>query len=57
MPVFWDKKTSSIVSNESSEILRFLTREFDEFAGKPDLDLYPEDLREQIDSINDWVYK
>ena len=57
MPVFWDKKTGSIVNNESSEILRFLNSEFNDFAQNPKLDLYPEALRKEIDSINSWVYR
>ena len=28
---------------------------FNEFAKKPDLDLYPEDLRANIDAVNEWV--
>lgn len=56
VPVFWDKKKGTIVNNESSEILRFLNSEFNEFAKNPKLDLYPEDLKKQIDDINTWVY-
>ena len=32
VPVFWDKKTGTIVNNESSEILRFLNSEFQDLA-------------------------
>ena len=47
-----------IVNNESSEIIRMLTKEFDEYATGPskDLDLYPVDLRDEIDSFNEWIY-
>ena len=45
------------MNNESSELMRFLTKEFNEFASNPDLDLYPEDLREEIDSVNEWIYR
>lgn len=55
--MFWDKETGSIVNNESSEILRFLNSEFNDFAKAPDLDLYPVGLREEIDAINTWVYR
>ncbi|CAM6031309.1 unnamed protein product, partial [Sphagnum compactum] len=58
VPVLWDKKTSTIVNNESSEILRMLTQEFDVFATGPyaNLDLYPSHLRSAIDAENDWIY-
>lgn len=55
--MFWDKKTETIVNNESSEVLRFVNSEFNEFAKNPELDLYPEDLREEIDSLNTWIYR
>ena len=51
MPILWDKKTGVIVNNESSEILRMFNTEFNEFAQKPDLDLYPEHLRKSIEEV------
>jgi len=56
VPVLWDSKLETIVSNESSEIIRMLNSEFNEFAKNPELDLYPENLREAIDEVNEWVY-
>jgi putative glutathione S-transferase len=56
VPILWDKKLNTIVSNESSEIIRMLNSEFNEFAKYKDLDLYPEHLRDAIDTVNDWVY-
>jgi putative glutathione S-transferase len=55
VPVLWDKKEGIIVSNESSEIIRMLNSEFDEW-GDSDLDFYPELLREEIDAVNEIVY-
>ena len=55
VPVLWDKKTRTIVSNESSEILRMLNEAFAAFANG-DVDLYPAALRPQIDEVNDFVY-
>ena len=55
VPVLWDKQTGTIVNNESAEILRMLNREFDAF-GDPSVDLYPEDLAEEIDRLNAFVY-
>ena len=55
VPVLWDRKTKTIVNNESSEIIRMLNSEFDEF-GDAGLDLYPHELRRDIDEINSFVY-
>lgn len=58
VPVLWDKKTKTVVSNESSEIIRDFTQAFDSLLeGKEkELDLYPEELRGEIDALNEWVY-
>ncbi len=60
VPVLWDKKMKTVVNNESSEIIQMFNSEFNEFCKTPEqsaLDLYPEELREQIDSVNEWVYR
>lgn len=56
VPLLWDRKTRTIVNNESSEIVRMLNAEFDEF-GDAALDLYPADLHSDIDEINQFVYE
>jgi putative glutathione S-transferase len=56
VPLLWDTKSGRAVNNESSEIIRMLNSEFNEFAANPELDLYPEELREEIDEINERVY-
>lgn len=56
----WDKKKKTIVNNESSELIRMFNSEFNEFCKTPEqraLDFYPEKLRAEIDSINEWIYK
>ncbi|TWA87353.1 putative glutathione S-transferase [Azospirillum brasilense] len=55
VPVLWDRKTGTIVSNESAEIVRMLNREFDAF-GDASLDFYPAELAEEIDRLNAFVY-
>lgn len=55
VPVLWDKKTGTIVSNESSDILRILNSAFDE-AGARRGDYYPVALRGEIDALNDEIY-
>jgi len=52
VPALWDKKTRTIVSNESSEIMRM----FDAAFTGNDVDLYPIALRPQIDAVNAFVY-
>src|SRR6202007_2436135 len=56
VPVLWDRKTRTIVNNESSEIIRMLNSEFDEF-GDATVDFYPEALRGAIDPINTFIYE
>ena len=56
VPVLWDRKTRTIVNNESSEIIRMLNSEFDDF-GNTTVDLYPNALRSAIDPINTFIYE
>ncbi len=55
VPVLWDKKTGSIVSNESAEIIRMFNTAFDGITADGQ-DFYPEDLREEIDAVNKRVF-
>lgn len=55
VPILWDKKINSIVSNESSEIIRMLNSAFDE-AGATDVNFLPKVLLAEIDTINEFVY-
>ena len=56
VPALWDRETGQIVNNESPEILRMLNSEFDAW-GDASLDLYPAALRDEIDVVNDVVYR
>jgi putative glutathione S-transferase len=56
VPVLFDKKLQTIVNNESAEIIRMLNTEFNAFAERPEIDLYPEEYRRQIDELNAWIY-
>ncbi len=56
VPVLWDRERDTIVSNESSEIIRMFNSAFDEITGNR-LDFYPEALRSEIDEINAFVYE
>jgi len=55
VPVLWDKEKKTIVNNESSEIIRMLNSEFNEF-GDSKRDFYPSNLRDEIDRVNLIVY-
>jgi len=55
VPVLWDRKTETIVSNESADIIRMLNSAFDGIGARRG-DYYPEALRETIDSVNERVY-
>lgn len=54
VPVLWDKATGTIVSNESADILQMFNRGFGALASGPDL--RPDDLTDQIEALNDFIY-
>jgi putative glutathione S-transferase len=55
VPVLWDKATDTLVSNESSEIIRMFNSAFDGVGARPG-DYYPGDLRDEIDGLNARIY-
>ncbi len=55
VPVLWDRERKTIVSNESSEIIRMLNTEFDAF-GDASVNFYPEALAAEIEEWNAFVY-
>ena len=55
VPVLWDKKNQTIVSNESSEIIRMFNKSFNELTGNT-LNFYPEQFQKKIDEINNFTY-
>ncbi|WP_448211315.1 glutathione S-transferase family protein [Colwellia sp. MEBiC06753] len=55
VPVLWDKKTQTIVNNESSDIIRIFNSAFNDLTGNHD-DYYPKALRTEIDKLNDRIY-
>jgi putative glutathione S-transferase len=55
VPVLWDKRRGTIVNNESADIVRMLNRGFGALATDA-FDLYPADLAEEIDALNDFIY-
>ncbi len=55
VPVLWDRKRGTIVSNESAEIIRMLNDAFDGVGARPG-DYRPAALRDEIDAVNARVY-
>jgi len=57
VPVFWDRRQETIVSNESADIIRMFNSAFNGLDGvNSELDLYPESLRAKVDAVNERVY-
>lgn len=56
VPVLWDRQRARIVNNESAEILRMLATVFAPLAAHP-VSLYPTELAEQIDALNERIYE
>lgn len=56
VPVLWDKHQKTIVNNESAEIIRMLNSAFDDVGATPG-DYYPNELRDDIDAINEQIYE
>ncbi|MES0864451.1 glutathione S-transferase family protein [Ruegeria sp. SCPT10] len=55
VPILWDKHQETIVSNESSEIIRMFNAAFDGITGNTD-DYWPEEMRDQIEEVNARIY-
>jgi len=55
VPVLWDRERRTMVNNESADILRMFNTAFAAFT-EPSVDLYPMDLRAEIDALNGEVY-
>ncbi len=55
VPILWDRERETIVSNESSEIIRMFNSAFDGITGNTD-DYWPEELREAIEPVNARIY-
>ena len=55
VPILWDKQQETIVSNESSEIIRMFNSAFDGLTGNT-LDFWPEPMRDEIEEVNTRIY-
>ena len=55
VPVLWDRQQNTIVSNESSEIIRMFNTAFNDLTGDTQ-DFYPQELRDDIEALNAVIY-
>jgi putative glutathione S-transferase len=55
VPILWDKQQGTIVSNESSEIIRMFNTAFDAITGNTH-DFWPEEMRGEIEEVNARIY-
>ena len=55
VPILWDKKNHTIVSNESPEIIRMFNSAFDDVGAIPG-DFSPPELLAEIDELNEFIY-
>ncbi len=55
VPALWDKETATIVSNESSEIIRMFNEAFAN-EGAAETDYYPRADRPEMDALNQRIY-
>lgn len=56
VPVLWDKETKRIVTNSDDDLMRMFNSEFNRFTDNR-IDLYPEELRQEIDELNRFIYE
>jgi len=55
VPVLWNSKDNKIINNESAEILRILNDDLRPIHNS-EINLYPTELQNQIDTFNDSIY-
>ena len=55
VPILWDKQQNTIVSNESSEIIRMFNSAFNDVTGNTD-DLWPQHMHDDIEVVNARIY-
>jgi len=58
VPLLWDKKENTAVNNESIDIMRIFNSEFNAFCPtveQKNLNLLPDDLKDQIEDMNQWI--
>ncbi|MFN2449001.1 MAG: glutathione S-transferase family protein [Candidatus Baltobacteraceae bacterium] len=57
VPVLWDRRSKTIVSNNDDHIMRMFETQFDALAKHPERDLYPAAHADEIERLNAWLYE
>jgi putative glutathione S-transferase len=57
VPVLWDKKQNAITSDKSSEIMKILNYEFNQFSRRPKLNLFPAGFKRENENLNKWIHE
>lgn len=56
VPVLWDRRGETVVSNDSGDIMRMFNSAFDDLGAKPD-DLFPDSLQPKIDRLSNELHE
>ena len=56
VPALIDVKTGKVVNNDYHKLTNYFEVDFKPFRKKNAPDLYPEELRDEIDELNDWLF-
>ncbi len=56
VPVLWDKKTETIVNNESSQIIRIFNSNFNDLTGNQN-NYFPKEKQKEIEKMNVFTYE
>ncbi len=57
VPILWDKSQNKVVSKESTEIMKILNFEFNEWSRRPRLNLFPAGFKQENEKINQWLHE
>ena len=57
VPLLWDKERKEIVCNESATIIEMLNNNMNNVAKHPEVNFFPEEMRENMKAVDEWVYE
>lgn len=56
LPILFDKKTKTVVNNESFDIVRMFSTAFRSLGSRPEIELYPSALEGEINELDERIY-